>query len=152
MNELNVMARTAHQNFNDTVSLKRSLNGGFLEIGRLLKENKDNRFYEVLGHETFESYISSPELSMSRSAVYTLIQIYEKLVLKLNIPAEELMDTDWTKLQKILPSINEDNKQDLLSKAKVLSRSDLAIVVSDEPEQEYCKCPTCGGSGRVKRE
>ena len=148
-----ITAVTANQNFQDTVTLKRSLNGGFLELARLLKENKDDKLYKVLGYETFEAYLATPELALSRSHVYTLIQIYEKLVVELKVQPAELVDTEWSKLQIVLPQINENNKEDLLDKARSLSRSDLKAITSGEEHGSgfnYNVCPMCNGSGRVE--
>ena len=38
--------------------LKKKINHAFLAFAKLLYENKENKFYEILGYETFESYIA----------------------------------------------------------------------------------------------
>jgi N6-adenosine-specific RNA methylase IME4 len=105
--------------------LKKGINGGFIELAKRLKQVKDNSLYKELDYDTFESYIAQPELGFQRSSVYLLIQIYEKLVLELNVQPAGLALIEWTKLAEIVPYINEKNKEELLSKATELSRSDL---------------------------
>jgi len=112
--------------------LKVRVNSGFLDLARLLKDIKDDKLYESLGYETFESYIAQPELGFDRSSVYRFIQIYDKFVIELGVAPGRLVLTDWTKLRTILPCVNKSNVKELLAKAESLSRSDLRLEILEE--------------------
>jgi N6-adenosine-specific RNA methylase IME4 len=115
--------------------LKKGINGGFIEIAQRLKGIKEKQLYKVLNYETFESYIAQPDLGFSRGPVYELMAIYEKFVVELHVSPGGLALTDWTKLREIRPYVTEENKEELLSKAKELSRSDLIEEVSQYKPQ-----------------
>jgi len=128
--------------------IKRVVNSNFLMIAEKLKSIKDNKYYKVLGYDTFESYIAQPELAFSRSSVYRLIQIYKKFVLENNVAPERLSEIEWTKLAVVTPHVNKDNMENLLHDAKELSRSDLKQKIKDpvrlKVERKYITCPKCG--------
>jgi hypothetical protein len=131
--------------------LKKVSNQTHLELARLLKEVRDNKYYEVLGEATFESYIARPELGFSKSSVYRFIGIYETYIEKLKVPHEVIETMDYNKLDIIRPYIKEDNKDEMLSLATGNSRSDLnkslvEMKLKSEPivEEHLIKCPVCG--------
>ena len=74
------LAKTEDQAFMNDLHIKqlrRGVQENFLELARLLKESRDERYFERLDYSTFESYIASPELSFERRTVYRLFAIYE---------------------------------------------------------------------------
>ena len=69
------LAKTEDQAFMNDLHIKqlrRGVQENFLELARLLKESRDERYFERLDYSTFESYIASPELSFERRTVYRL--------------------------------------------------------------------------------
>lgn len=126
---------TSEQAFNldtEIKQLKNNLNGGFLLLAEKLKTVRDMQLYKTLNYDTFEEYIAQPELSFNRSSVFEFISIYEKFVLELKVQPAGLILTDWSKLQVIKPFVNEENVNELLTKAKELSRSDLRKEIQEE--------------------
>jgi hypothetical protein len=102
----------------------------FLELGRLFKAMRDERYFECLDYETFEEFLGCPEISMRRSTVYGLIQIYELFVERLKIDHAFLASIGHAKLQVISPVVrNATDPTDWIYKARELSRSDLITEV-----------------------
>ncbi len=125
--------------------LKQQINNSFLTVGHLLHEIKEQRLYEQLDYESFNEYISQPELSLKRSTAYKLMGIYEKLFLELRVSQDRLLPVDWGKLDMIRTSATTENIDELLEKAKSLSRSDLRAEISGEEPTIIIKyCPHCG--------
>ena len=125
------------------VKLKDDINSSFLELGRLLWVIKDGRLFELLDYETFESYLAQPELSFDRSSVYRLIRIHEELVLKRGVALCDLKKIAWSKLDRIIPYLKDDNLEEMLEKAEHLSRSDLQQELKPH-NPKLTTCPKCG--------
>jgi hypothetical protein len=85
-----------------------------LELAAALYDMKRNRYYRQMGHPTMESYIADPEVGMSRSLVYRLLQVHEKFVLELESPPDRLLDAGHHKLSIIAPHVTPENQDDLL--------------------------------------
>ncbi|MHB8482785.1 MAG: hypothetical protein ACYDBV_08655 [Nitrospiria bacterium] len=132
-----IQSDEAYKNNEKVNSVKKGLQGTFLTLAALLKENRDKEYYKVLDYETFEDYIASPELSFDRSVVYRLIQVYEKFAIEYNVAPARLIESDYSKLAEIVPVVNQDNYEEWLDKAISLSRSDLRAELREfrgEPE------------------
>ncbi len=124
---------------------------GFLNLGKLCKEVKEDRIYTGLGYETFEEYLAS--VGLSRASVYRFIQIYERFVLGWGVAPDRLAPIGWSKLGDILPVSTEENREEWLSKAESLTRSDLITEIRGETGRAVCenheyesvmKCKVCG--------
>lgn len=102
----------------------------FLELGKLFKEVRDEELYKELDCESFTEFIADPEISFSRSTVYSFIEIYEKYTLRLKVSQEYLLDIGHGKLRIINPVV-EENPDEWLGKARALSRSDLISEVRE---------------------
>ena len=102
-----------------------------LELGKLFKTIRDEKLYKLLGAETFGEYVGYPEISFGRSTIYSFIHVYEKYVLKLNVPTETLSKIGHRKLQIINPVVSTDSSDWIanatlwIHNAEVLSESDL---------------------------
>jgi len=134
----------AFVNDQDIKKLKKELNFGFLAMAKLLTANLDGKFYQMLGYDTFDSYIAQEDLGFQRRTAYTLIGIYKDLILGLNVQPVALDTIDYTKLDMIRHEATPENIEDLLTKARTLSKSDLKIEVTGrEHEHEFkmqCRC------------
>jgi len=152
--------KTENQNLHEfhsyIVGLVRQINYSFLDLARCLVVVHENKLYEHLCYETFESYIATPEISIRRASAYKLMDIYRTYVLEYKISPARLIDIEWTKLSTTLPVLTEDNVEDLLAMAESLSRSDLRQEIkilkdpSEKDKEELTKtCPYCNGTGKV---
>lgn len=70
-----------------------------LELGRLFKEVRDEKLYKLLGADSFKEYCAYPEIPYARTTIYSFIGIYEKYILKLEIPHDTVARVGHWKLQ-----------------------------------------------------
>lgn len=160
-----IMAVPAHQNREAIIALKNVIGRDFLTMGHLLWTNKKENYWRSLGHESFDEFIAEPEVGLSPSMVYGVMQVYETFILKLARPVDEVAQIDYTKLTAIVPVTNAENVRDWLDKAANLSRSDLRTEVAEaqgkapkewkektpEPEGLYDTIPPiCSGASYVE--
>ena len=95
------------------------------------------------------------------------MQIYSVFIEEYKYKPEELSDTHWTALRILLPIINKHNKEDLVEKARTLTRSHLeqeikqlksGLVTLEDLEHHshtwkfisYYRCTGCGERSLVK--
>ena len=100
---INKKAQANHQRI---VELKQGAMRSFILLGKELKTNKEEGYFQPLGYLTFEAYIESPVVGLSRSSVYSLIGIYQTFIEELDYSLDELSKVDYSKLDRILPVIN----------------------------------------------
>ena len=123
--------RAALENHQRILELKRQATQRFILLGREFRENKEQRYFELLGFPTFEVYIESPEVCFQRRSVYSLIAIYEKFVEELGYSVEELSAVDYSKLDRLLPLLNVQPvaHREWFEKAKRLTRRELEVEI-----------------------
>ena len=144
----------------------------YLFLGAELKKIKEEKLYKYLGegspeYETFEFYIKSKNMELRKA--YYLMQIHTVFVEDLKFEPEELSGIHWTALRVLLPCVREENAQDLIEKAKILTRSHLETEIKqlksgihslkdlEEHEHEweriiFYQCRTCGERTKIKPE
>lgn len=126
-----ILGERAHLNYGGILEAKGQVGRDFLVLGRLLKENRDKRYFHALGYETFEDFLGSPDIAMSRSMVFDLIRAVEVFIDKLARPIEELAAIGISKLTTVAKDDKEgqplvlQDVEEWMGKAKELSRSDL---------------------------
>ena len=52
------------------LAIKRKVGMAFVEMGRLLKVIRDEGYFEVLGYDSFQSYVINSELGFKRRTAY----------------------------------------------------------------------------------
>lgn len=113
------------------------------------------RMWEALGHDKFETWLGDPDISLGRSQVYSLIEVYEELVVKRGVTDEQLMELEITKLAVVLPAIRKDEVEleDALADCGSLSRSELRAKYGKALPAErvpLVECEDCGKMCRPK--
>ncbi len=150
MNE--IIVKEAFENHRYILDLKSRIGEDLLRLALLLKNSYDNHYYKTLGYDTWEEYLGTPEISMSRFWAYKLIKVYETWVEKFGVEPEKL-DIDLEKLFLTIKKATKENYKEVLEQARNLSRSDVKQLMSGkEYEFERYKiviCPHCGGEVRV---
>lgn len=136
-------ADLAEANRRDIVSAQMNIQGNLLVLGAKLKDNRDLAYYKLLGYDTFEEFLGSPEIAFGRSKAYDLIHIYELYILKLGVPKADLLEAGTTKLLLVAPQIEQDETRsaEWIGKAKSLSKSDLRQEIQGR-EFQSPKSPT----------
>ncbi len=108
-----------------------------LELGEALKEVRDNRWFKLYGYESFESWLSSPEIDVDKSNAYRYIKVLERCVLTGAFTKDELYDKSISKIEMLLPYITPDEKGWVKRKKEVegmldLSRIDLTLHLNEQ--------------------
>lgn len=150
-------AANAHERHERIRALRNLAEQTFLVLGEELYYFEAERQYTLLGYDTFEEYLASPEIDLSRSLAFRLKGIYETFVLRLKVHPDRLLEAGSTKLDKIRPVVDADNLDDWLARAVTLSRSDLDRELDGKaPPPDYppdtMPCPACRGRGWVRTE
>jgi hypothetical protein len=133
----------AHENYELTVNLKRTAITSIWELTKALKICREQKYWEVLGHHSFSSYLAQPELDLNEHTVNNWITTLNRFE-DLHILPPEVVDI--SKLSLIAPHLTSENAEELILKAQTLSRSDLRAELPIEIKQPEttCICPICG--------
>lgn len=86
---------------------KRNSDAMFLVIGKLLKDVRDKKLFEVLDYESFNSFLSSEELGFSREKAYLCIRAYEYLVEHLALDPEKVGQLNIGRINQMLPYVKK---------------------------------------------
>ena len=105
--------------------VKYSLGYNFLEMGKYLKEVRDNEYFVELGFDSMSQWLQ--EISISSSWAWTFMDIYDIFVVKNHISQEKILEVDYTKLSQIVPVIkqNPEDAEKWLEVAGSMRRIDL---------------------------
>jgi hypothetical protein len=116
--------KTAQESDQKIDKLQRIASISFLYLGAELKRQKEEKLYEYLGespeYESFEAYVRSKNIELRKA--YYLMQIHTTFVEQLKFQPEELAGIHWTSLRVLLPIVKKENAQELIDKAKLLTR------------------------------
>lgn len=130
------------------IDLKRKIASDFIELGKLFKDVRDNKLWEIEGAEGFNSYVA--ESGFDKTSVYKFIGIVEKFIDKYGVESIRLQDAGWAKLAKIEPHVDDNNYQVMLNMAENNSLSDIDkelveqhYITKKETESQFVTCPYC---------
>jgi hypothetical protein len=147
----------------DTAKLKKDIEVGFLKLGERLQKIRDERMFEGRW-DSFEEYLDYATISPGTAS--KLINIYQRFFLEWEIDAEKLVEAGgWSVVATLLPICkSKKDAKDWLSKANILSRSDLEKDIKEfrtgKPMSECLHsdsyilkvCRTCGHKERIYNE
>lgn len=126
-----LMVKEAYDNYTNIVRLRKSINNNFWELVERLKTVRENRQWALLGHESWASYLAQPEVDFNQHTVDYWLTIFNSIKeYQLQWP-DIVNDIDSSKLAIVAPYINKDNAEEMLLKAKNLSRSDLRKEIQE---------------------
>lgn len=86
---------------------KRNHEALFLVIGKLLKEIRDHRLYEVLDYDNFSQFINSDEVSFSREKAYMCIKVYEYYIEYLDLDPDRIGSMNISRLSMLVPVLKK---------------------------------------------
>ncbi len=148
------ISKNPTDNLNKIRYYDRVSNVNALVLGKLLKENVDNCYWEKLGYSSFTDFVAQGNFSFSRRTAYNYIDLWGMFV-KWKIEYDDFIKIPYSKLLMVKDVIDKDNLDDWIAKAEVLSRTDLQLEVREaevnEGEQEFKPlpkiywCKDCGG-------
>ena len=135
--------KLAFENSQKIINLKNSIEKDLLRLASLLISNHDNQYYKILGYDSWEEFLAIPELSMSRSFAYKIMQVYRIWIQKFFVSQENLMNIDNEKLFLASTQATKDNYEEWLERARTLSRSDIRGLIKGEDYNYTVTCPRC---------
>lgn len=121
------LAHAYHQQLvNQLIQMRKN----FLVMGKILYEIEYLELYKPY-HETFEEYLTSPELDLSRSWAYMLIGIHRHYVIAHECDVRDLIEIGPKKLNLLKSKTDDENIDELLARAKTLSYDDLKVSFNE---------------------
>lgn len=134
----------------ETISLKRQIEGYFIQLAERLHNIKENRLWEG-NYATYSEFLQ--EIDISESTSTKLILIYRTFVLNDGLKPEEIAGVSWTTLYEITRVEGKDARKEFVENANVLKRNDIIGAVNefktgcvnhDFEEISMKRCKTCG--------
>lgn len=109
----------------ECISLRHSLEVGFLKLGEYLKKIREEKLFEGK-YESFEDFLL--ELRVSKATASKLEAVYEYFILKYRFPSKTIAQIGWSSLYEIqrkLPKgIKKKEVEQWIDKGKLLTRVD----------------------------
>ena len=97
----------AFQVWKALLTAKRSHDGLFLVIGKLLKDVRDNELFKQLDYENFTQFLSSEELGFSREKAYMCIKTFEYYIEYLELDPERIGKMNVSRLSMMVPMLKQ---------------------------------------------
>jgi len=115
-------ANKAHEIHKELSNLRVSALWHFYRMGELVREVRDEQYWEVLGYDSFESYLSDPDIAIPVSSAYHAIGVVETFPRYKEIEGLTVRNTIT-----ILSAVRqkESKRERLVEMARTLSISDL---------------------------
>jgi hypothetical protein len=136
----------------------------FLELGSYLSIlRKDDLYKQAVGEgiDTWDDYLSQPEIGLSKGEASRFMQIYEIFVERFGFNPKQVSEISLKNIQYLLPLAKEcadkGEVQTLLSEAKSLTRQDFKDRIQeirhsdDILSYEYIVMTRCDQTGRLER-
>ena len=143
-----IITGVAHSNDGEIRTRLSHVARNILNIAKLLKENRDNKYYQDVGFDTWYSYLG--DLNLAESTVRSWIHVYEMFELELAFPRDKLQAVGISKLNIISP-VAYDDPIYWVDQAENNSKGDLINEVREYQGKEpmpYLRrgeTPTVGG-------
>jgi hypothetical protein len=139
----------------------------WVDLARDLHDFSEGQHWRSLGHDTFESWMASPDIDLNRRTVFKLLEMYRELVVKRQVPSTALARVEWSKWHEMMPAIRRGHvtPEQALADAEVTPQRDLREryrqitarspgesepAIDPATEEQWVICPACGGRMRVR--
>ena len=151
---MNAIRITNHKFLQETISLKETIETGFLNLAERLYKIRQERIWEG-EYDNLEEFLM--ELDITAPTCSKLCSIYEHWVLKGKVSLESLAGNNWTSLYESIPLLEKENPKELAEELKLLTRAD-AIEKTREFKKGTCTrhdwvvikfCKVCGKKEKV---
>ncbi len=96
-----------------------------LAMGKELHIFQREEQYKELGYFSFNSFLADPDVSIRRRTAYRLMRNYRKYVLELSVPITALVPVGTSKLDAMVPYVDNENIDEMLNKGATLTLGNL---------------------------
>jgi len=129
---LMVQSAKAEENKAEIIQYKFHVAANYLKLAELLYENNRDSLYKLLGCDSWNEFLGSPEIGIGRSTAYNLMGIWRVFKERMGLDDHTILDIDYAKLTKLLKisKLVEKERDEWLGKAKSLSVSDLVLEIN----------------------
>jgi hypothetical protein len=104
------------------LSAKRSHDGLFLVIGKLLKDVRDDKLYLELDYDNFSQFLASEELGFSREKAYMCIKTFEYYIEFLELDPEHVGQMNISRLSMMVPILKQiEDKTEVVKEIEKMS-------------------------------
>ena len=99
----------------------------FIQLGEELFWIENDKDYLNLGHDTFNSYLADPDITVGRTMAFMAKEVYGVYVhgLKFESSTVELLEAGVSKLYLVKDQVDADNAWDWINDCCTLSRTDI---------------------------
>lgn len=97
------------------------------ELARAMYEFNEESGWTALNYENQSEWLAQPEIGMTRTQFFRLVRKYRELVVRRELPAESLVELEPSKVDIVLPAIEEGRVtvEEALEDAKSMGARDL---------------------------
>lgn len=155
MTDLVTVAHRAQQEVRDTLQRMRR---DWVRLAGLLHDFHEREHWRTLGFDSFEQWLAGPDIDLSRSQVFALLQAHRVFVLEHGVHPSDLGSIGQGKMREVLPAVVQGRVPvtTAISDAQALGRDDLRRRYTErstgpidrpldaEREPERDRCPACG--------
>lgn len=124
---------------------KRTHDGLFLVIGKLLKNVRDEKLFVELDYENFSQFLASEELGFSREKAYMCIKTYEYYIEYLELDPERIGKMNISRLSMMVHMLKKiEDKAEVIKQIEEMSNlrhGDFVREVKNRTNQDGK--PTC---------
>ncbi|TET08484.1 MAG: hypothetical protein E3J83_03295 [Candidatus Atribacteria bacterium] len=139
-----IVISEAQKTHNIIVAIKSNIHKDFMSLAVCLKAVKTNAYYLELDFSSFEEYCAQPDVDLTVNRCNKLIRIYDRWIEDFGYTVEEIAGTDTECLDIAQSQASEENKEEWLERAKLLSRADLrALTPGSQHRAPMVICPYC---------
>ncbi len=107
----------------------------YIVIAAILTRFHEGKLYRKLGHDTWEDFLSQPELDIAPPTAYRYMSVY-RIGTTAGVTVQEMEDVGFSKMEIIKEHLTPDTKDGLINQAKSLQMTDLKKVVATTPTRE----------------
>lgn len=152
--ELEQLAADARELESRIVTERKGVQRAGWKLGALLHAAREERAWELLGHESEEKWLDSPEIDIRYSTAKALMQVFREVCIERGVTVERVQEMDTRKVQMVLPAVRDGKvtMDDALSDVEVLTRDDLKLKYKGDPNKAIdsgkgdgkVECNSCG--------
>jgi hypothetical protein len=105
----------------------RELRTNWVRLAEHLYQWNEDKAWAALDYETLEEWLASPDIELSRSHYFRLVENYREFVVARGVKPELLGTVDFTKVREVLPAIRRGHvdPEEAIADAQALTRTDL---------------------------
>ena len=116
------------------IMLRKRIEEDFLRLAAELVRVYEDREWEQLDCASFNAYLADPEVNISPSRAWKLMEVYERYIIAFSLEPVPLLTAGYKKLHKLLPYVDKENAARMVVWAGEVSFSDMQRELETSPD------------------